>query len=163
MFCCWLKSMYLFWHSCSSFVRTPQPGEFCVRQSLGRAPTVAYLKLSMQNMNRTFTFGTLKALHNFISTVQEENACLITLPVNKYNLFCDFCFFFSAKSVLDVCTHSSPLHFTAMSLSLQINLLQPLLPGETKAEFLILTHQCLSCRLLFVPMLNSRGLRVFKP
>lgn len=118
----------------------------------------------MQNMNRTFTFGALKALHNFISTVQEEHVCLITLPVNKYNLFCDFCFtFFSAKSVLYVSTHSSPLHFAAMSLSLQINLLQPLLQGETKAEFLILTHQCLSCCLLFVPMLNSRGLRVFKP
>lgn len=53
----------------------------------------------MRNMNRTFTFGTLKALHNFISTVQEENACLITLPVNKYNLFCDFCFFFCQVSV----------------------------------------------------------------
>lgn len=106
MFCCWLKSMYLFWHSCSSFVRTPQPGEFCVRQSLGRAPTVAYLKLSMQNMNRTFTFGTLKALHNCISTVQEENTCLITLPVNKYNLFCDFCFFFlPSQCWMSVLTH----------------------------------------------------------
>ena len=55
----------------------------------------------MTAVTLTFTFGTLNTLNSFLSTLQEEHACLITPPVNKCNLLSDFC-----MQVCVVCLYS---------------------------------------------------------
>lgn len=61
----------------------------------------------MQNVSRTFTFGTLNALGSFISKVQEEHACLQASTVNTYSLFCAFCstFFLLSQFCMSGLTH----------------------------------------------------------
>lgn len=86
----------------------------------------------MQNVSRTFTFGTMNALGGSFK-VQEELACLQASAVNTLFLWL-LLYFFPANSVSYDWTHSTPRHFAALSLSLRINLPRPLLQGETKAH-----------------------------
>lgn len=89
-----------------------------------------------------------------------KHACLITLPVSKCHLFlCDLC---SSILLLSMYCMSVLTHHLCV---FQCRLFPDLSPSDqsamtsfsrrNKGSFLILTHQCLFCCLLFVQMLDS--------